>query len=177
MQPQHGQDAGVWQSHGSPHHPCGAAKCLCPVHRHQLKSVTENLACICYTSKGGQCSDVDASKTFQGQCCSACILSTLFAGYIMMDVTGRHIRCCMDLLWLALCSGRRVVRHCRLPSLLLKDMQHEQCLLHVPEKNERHGLIADLTVGLLHNTDIQCSAGEPAICRTSSMFESVSCVM
>ena len=87
LQPQHRQDAGVWQSHGSPHYPRRAAKCLCPVQRHQLKSVTEKLARICYTSKGGQCSDVDASTMFQGQCCAAFIPSTLFAECIMMEVS------------------------------------------------------------------------------------------
>lgn len=87
LQPQHRQDAGVWQSHGSPHYPCGAAKCLCPVHRHQLKSVTEKLARICYTSKGGHCSDAEVSNMFHGQCCLACIPSTLFAGYMMMEVS------------------------------------------------------------------------------------------
>ena len=83
----------------------------------------------------------------------------------------------MDLLWLALCSGRHGVRHSCLQSLLLKSMQHGQSLPSALEKNKVHGFVVNVTMGLLRDLDLQFSAGELAIGRTSSTFESVSCVM
>lgn len=53
LQSRHWEDVGVRQSHGAPQCGSGAALCLRPVHRHQLKGVPEELAwALCTPTKG-----------------------------------------------------------------------------------------------------------------------------